>query len=79
MVRGMLVCPNTGVMTVCASMLASCDEMLDRALREDAADLPVYSTQAAQAAGIMTAIQVLRTKNRVSYPTQSGWADVLIK
>ena len=74
MVRGMLVCPNTGVMNVCASMLASCDELLDRALREDAADLP-----AAQAAGIMTTIQVLRTKNRFSCPTQGGWADVLIK
>ena len=69
-VRGMLVCPNTGVMNVCASMLVSCDKILDVVLRTD---------NAAQASGIMTEIQVLRTKNRFSCPTQGGWADVLIK
>ena len=75
-VRGMLVCSNIGVLNVCTSMLASCDEMLDRRLHvgENAADIA-----AAEVAGITTRIRLMRAKNRFGCPTPGGWADVLIK
>ena len=75
-VRGMLVCPNVGVLNVCATLLVSCDHTLDQLLHEyvDEVDIP-----AATAAGIHTKIRVFRAKNRFRHPTASGWADALVK
>ena len=75
-VRGMLVCPTIGALSVCTALLASCDEMLDRVLRGNVDELDI---PAAQAAGITTNIRVLRAKNRFARPTPGGWADLLIK
>ena len=88
-VRGMLVCPNVAVLSMCATLLASCDETLNWGLQPDAdktdspnalePDTNDPEVPAAQAAGIRTAIRVLRVKNRFARPTPGGWADVLIK
>ena len=67
---------RSGVLNVCATLLVSCDHMLDQLLHEyvDEVDIP-----AATAAGIHTKIRVFRAKNRFRHPTASGWADALVK
>ena len=79
-VRGMIFCSNMNALNICLGLLVACDVDLWRGLQvargvtggdED--------LTAAQAAGIMEELIVLRVKNRFKRPTPSGWADILIK
>ena len=79
-VRGMIFCSNMNELDICLGLLVACDVDLWRGLQvargvtggdED--------LTAAQAAGIMEELIVLRVKNRFKRPTPSGWADILIK
>ena len=77
-VRGMLICDNVGELNTALGLLAACDVLLTKELRVlDGIDN--NDITAAQAAGIIEQISVVRVKNRFWTPTASGWTDILIK